>query len=94
MQRDLGAQDVAERAVGVRQRAEQVRVLVIGARRHDRAAGQQHVGLEQAVVHEAVAVAGRLDADADGCAADGDVLQLGRDQRQEAVRQAVRTMVS
>ena len=41
------------------------------------------------VVHEAVAIARRLDADADRRAADGDVLELGRHERQKAVRQAV-----
>src|SRR6185436_4681496 len=43
----------------------------------------------QAVVHEAVAVARRLDADADGRSADRYVLELGRDERQVAVIEAV-----
>ena len=89
MQRDLGAQDVAERAVGVRQRAEQIGVLVVGARRDDRPPGSSTSASMQPVVHEAVAEAGRLDADADRRAADRDVLELRRDERHEAVRQGM-----
>ena len=88
-QPDSCPQDVAERAVGVRQRMEQVRMLVVGGAGHDAAAGQEHVGLDQSVVHEAVPEAGRFDADADGGAADRDVLELGRDERQETARQAI-----
>ena len=89
MQRDFRAQDVTERAVGVRQRAEEIRVFVVGARRDDAAARQQHVGFAQTVVHEAVAKARRLDADADGGAADRDVLELGSHERQETALEAV-----
>ena len=64
-------------------------MLVVGTRRDDRAAGQQYIRLAQSVMHEAVAIAGRLDADADRGAADRDVLELRRHERQEAARQAV-----
>jgi hypothetical protein len=55
VQRDLRAQNVAERAVRVRQRAKQIGVVVVGAACHDLAARQQHVGFDQPVVNEAVA---------------------------------------
>jgi hypothetical protein len=55
---------------------------------YDLAARQQDVGLDQRVVDEPVAKAGRLDADADRRTADRDVLELRRDGRQEPVLEA------
>ena len=89
MQRDLGPQDVAQRSVGVRQRIEQIGVLVVGACRDHGPARQEHVGLAEPVVHEAVAIARRLDADADRRTAHGDVLELGRYERQKPVLETV-----
>ena len=75
----LQPQRVAERAVRVRKAEEQRAVLVVGAGGDDLAPGQQHLELEQRVVHEAVAERGRLDAHAGGRAADRDRLQLRHD---------------
>src|SRR4029079_3333878 len=88
MQLDLGAQDVTERAVRVRQRVEEIRIRVVRARRDALSPRYEHVGLDQAGGNEAVAEARRFDAEADGRAADGDVLELGRYERQKSFREA------
>jgi hypothetical protein len=67
---------------------EQVAELVVCGAGHDLAARQQDVGLDQRVMDETVAEAGRLDTDADRRAADRDVLELGRDGRQEPLLEA------
>ena len=68
---------------------EQVAELVVRRAGHDPATGQQDVGLDQRVMDETVAEAGRLDTDADRRAADRDVLELGRDGRQEPAKAVI-----
>jgi len=86
----LDAQGVAERAVGVREAEEKIGMLVVGGAGDDAAVAEQDFDLEHAVVHQAVAMRGRLDADAGDRAAEGDGLQLRHHRRHHAVREAFR----
>ena len=87
------AQRVAQGAIGVRKAEEEIRVLV-GCGAGDYAPiAEQHLELEHGVVHEAVAVRGRLDADARDGAAERDGLQLRHDRGHDAVREAVARQV-
>src|SRR5690606_25376697 len=76
-------QDVPESAVGVGQPVEQVG-LAFGAGGDDLAGAEQHVGLDDAVVDEAVAKSGGLYADPHHRAAHGNVLEFRRHGGQEA----------
>jgi len=84
-----GAQDIAQRAVGVGQAEKQVRMFVIRGAGDDAAVAEQDVGLDQPVVHEAMTEAGGLDADADDGAGNGNMLEFGRHRGQETLRQRV-----
>ncbi len=52
---------------------------------NDTTVWQQNLGLDQAVVNKPVPEARRLDADTDCGAPDRDVLEFGRNERQQAV---------
>ena len=87
LQLDRERQGVAQGAVGVRESAEQVRVLVVrGGRHHLAVAGQDLHGQDRLMRH-AQAQRGGLDAQAGDRAAQGDRLQLGHHERHQAVRQ-------
>ncbi len=81
---------VAQRAVGVRERVEQV---VAGVDGDDLAVAGEDVHLAHRLVRQAVAEAGRLDAQAGDGAAEGDGAQLGHHQRDQAVGQRGRDEV-
>ncbi len=73
---------VAERAVRIRERPEEVGVLVWG-RRDDLAGSGEDVHLEHRLVRHPVAEGGRLDAQAGDRTSERDRLQLRDDERSE-----------
>ena len=84
---DPEPQGVAERAVGVREGAEEVGVLAVGRRDDDLAGAGEDVHLEDRLVGQPVAERRRLDAQPGDRAAEGDRLQLRHDEGHQAVGQ-------
>ena len=85
----LHAQGVAERAVGVGKAKKQVGVLIRRRAGEHASVAEDDVELEHCVVHQAIAVRGRLDADAGDRAAERDGLQLRHDRGHHAVGEAL-----
>ena len=85
----LHAQRIAERAVGVGKAEKQIGVLVGRGAGDHASVAEDDVELEHRVVHEAIAVRGRLDADAGDGAAERDGLQLRHDRGHHAVGEAL-----
>src|SRR5680860_283887 len=81
---DLDPGGVAEAPVGVGERVEQI---VTGARGDDLPRPSEHVHLQDRLVREPVAKAGRLDAESGDRTPQGDGAQLRDDQRDHSVRQ-------
>ncbi len=63
-------------------------MLVVRAAGDDAAVAEQDIELERGVVHQAVAVRGRFDADAGERAAERDGLQLRHHRGHDAVHEA------
>jgi hypothetical protein len=68
----------------------QIAVFIFGSAGDDAAARQQYVGLDQRIMNETVLETGRFDADANRRAANRNVLELRRNQRQKTVCEAMR----
>ena len=83
---DGEAERIPQRAVGVREGVEQVRVVALRARDDDLAVTGEDLGLEHRLVREAGPERGRLDAQAGDRPAEGDRAQLRDDEGHEAVR--------
>ena len=84
---DLQPQRVAEGAVGVRERGEEVGVLAVRRRGDDVAVGEQHVHRAHRLVRQAVPERRGLDAQPGDRAAERDRLELRDDERHDAAGQ-------
>ena len=82
---DHQAQRVAESAVGVGQRTEQVAMVTVGPGDDDIAGTGQHLDLAHRFVRQAQPERAGLDAEPAEGTADGDGLQLGDDRRHQPV---------
>ena len=80
-------QGVAERAEGVREAVEQIRVLVVGGGADDAAVAGQDLHLDDRLVRHPVAQRSGLDAQPGDRPAEGDRLELRDHQRHQPVPQ-------